>query len=89
MRFQGAIITEQGITFGILIVKNNALDSPTTANGLIAEASAVFGGIPTVLMSQDHTGRARYYGRRDIVDFMVNVPLSAVPWREYTITPRG
>ncbi|WP_420614208.1 hypothetical protein [Candidatus Spongiisocius sp.] len=89
MRFQGAIITEQGITFGILIVKNHALDSLTKANSLIAEASAAFGGIPTVLMAQDHTGRARYYGRRDIVNFMVNVPLSAVPWREYTITPRG
>ena len=88
MHFQGAVITEQGVTFGILIAKNHVLDNHTTANSLISEASAAFGGIPTVLMGQDHTGRARYYGRRDIVNFMTGVPLSAVPWREYTITPR-
>jgi hypothetical protein len=33
-------------------------------------------------MAQD---RATYYGRQDIVKFMVSIPLHAIPWRKYTI----
>ena len=85
MRVQGAIIREQGITFGILIVKHHVLDNRTEANRLLPKASAVFGGIPTILMAQDNRGVPSYYGRRDIVKFMASVPLEAVPWKEYNL----
>lgn len=83
MNFDGAVVREQGVTFGIMVVKHHVLSDPSTRNDLIRQASQVFGGIPSVLMGQDTRGRAKYYGRRDIVRFMANVPLSAVPWKRY------
>lgn len=86
MRFEGAIIKEQGVTFGIMIVKNHVLDNPLKRDELVAQASQLFGGIPTVLMGRNYQGRPRYYGRTDIVKFMAPVPLAAIPWKEYTFT---
>lgn len=83
MTFDGAIITEQGVTFGILIVKPYVLTDPARRDRLVAQASRIFGGIPTVLMAQQQGGRARYYGRPDIVRFMAKVPLRAVHWKRY------
>ena len=86
MQFQGAIITEQGVTFGILIVKSYIRNDLTRRDALVSQASRLFGGIPTVLMSQDHNGTPTYYGRSDIARFMASVPLKAVPWKEYTFS---
>ncbi len=83
MNFDGAIIREQGVTFGIVVVKHHALRNPSRRDQLVQEASQVLGGIPTVLMGQDGRGRPQYYGRPDLVRFMANVPLSAVRWKRY------
>lgn len=85
MTFDGAIIREQGVTFGVMIVKEHALGDVSRRDSLVAQASNVFGGIPTVLMAQAHSGAATYYGRTDIVKFMAKVPLSAVPWKQYRL----
>ena len=83
MTFEGAVIREQGVTFGIVVVKGSALNDPSRRDRLVAEASRVFGGIPTILMAQQADGRTRYYGRQDIVRFMSKVPLGSVPWKRY------
>lgn len=83
MTFDGAVIREQGVTFGIVVVKPHVLGNAHHREGMVAQATRVFGGIPTVLMAQQQ-GRARYYGRRDIVRFMAGVPVSAVPWKRYS-----
>ena len=85
MKFQGAVIREQGVTFAIVIVKKHVLDNSHSAQKAIQSFAPVFPGCPVVLMAQDHQGRASYYGRRDISKFMATVPLSAIPWKEYTL----
>jgi len=85
MQFEGAVIREQGISFAIVIVKRHILDSTHQANEAQGAFRPHFPGLPIVLMGQDARGRATYYGRRDIVDFMANVPIDAVPWKRYTI----
>jgi hypothetical protein len=84
--FDGAIIREQGMTFGIMVVKNHVLLDLGRRDGVVADASRTFGGIPTVLMSQDARGTPTFYGRDDIVRFMARVSLSRVPWKRYRIT---
>lgn len=86
MRFQGAVINEQGVTFGVLIVKQHILNDLTRRDALVSEGSRLFGGIPTVLMAQDFNGTPTYYGRSDISRFMASVPLEAVRWKEYTVS---
>lgn len=85
MIIEGAIIKEQGVTFGIMIVKPHVLNDITLRDDIVTQASQVFGGIPTILMAQQHSG-ANYYGREDLVRFMSNVPLAAVPWQRYQFT---
>lgn len=85
MNFDGAVINERGTRFGIMVVKTHVLNDTRRRDQLVNQASRVFGGIPTVLMGQQ-SGRARYYGRADIVRFMTKVPVAAVPWKRYRLT---
>lgn len=85
MKLQGALIQEQGVKFAIVIVKPHVLNNRVEANRTIGALQPIFGGVPVVLMAQDVRGVPTYLGRRDIVGFMAKVPLSAVPWQEYSI----
>ena len=82
-RIQGAIIKEQGQTFAVVIVKRHVVENRTEASRAIEAFIPTF-GVPVVLMAQDGRGIPTYYGRLDISKFMSNVPLHAIPWREYT-----
>jgi len=85
VRLQGAVIREQGVTFAVVIVQPHVVRNQMEADRTIVALKPVFGGIPVVLMAQDGRSAPTYYGRRDIAQFMYNVPLHAVPWREYTV----
>jgi hypothetical protein len=82
---EGAIVEEQGVTFAVAIVRAAVLSSPSQRDEAVVEFSAVFDGLPTILMAQDGQGRRTYYGRNDLVDFMASVPLEAVPWSRFDV----
>jgi hypothetical protein len=84
MRVQGAVISEQGKTFAIVIVKPHIVRNSGVAADTIRSFTPIF-GVPVVLMAQDGSGRPTYFGRQDIARFMSSVPLRTIPWREYTI----
>lgn len=86
MKFQGAVIKEQGVTFAVVIVKNSVVSNRSEADRTTQSFHSVFPGIPVVLMAQDHRGTPTYYGRSDIARFLANVPLEAIPWKEYTVS---
>jgi len=81
---EGALIKEQGVTFGIVIVKHGAME-PSVRQRTLAWASPLFPGHPVVLMSQDSSGTPSYFGRTDIVTFLSRLPLSSIPWKRYTL----
>lgn len=85
MQFQGAVIRERGVTFAVVIVKKQVVDSRSRADGTIGSFRPVFPGMPVVLMAQDHRGLPTYYGRQDLSRFLAGVPLQAIPWRSYTL----
>jgi len=85
MKFQGALIKEQGITFAVVVVKRYVVDNHTEAEKTIKSFQVVFPGAPVVLMAQDTRGIPTYYGRRDIAKFLAGVPVNAIPWKEYTV----
>lgn len=86
MKFQGALIKEQGVTFGIIIVKPHVLQNSNEAEAMRIFGNRAFGDIPIVLMAQNTGGIPTYYGRKDIVKFLANVPFYAIPWREYSVS---
>jgi len=85
MRFQGALVKEQGVTFGVLIVKRHVLGNKAECERLRRSFATVFGGVPIILMAQDSRGVPTYQGRSDIVRFLAKVPLEAIPWMEYRL----
>jgi len=82
---EGAVIREQDITFAIVIVKEHVLNNSFEADRAILAFQPAFPGLPVILMAQDHRGVPTYYGRRDISQFMANVPMECVPWAQYSI----
>lgn len=85
MRFQGALVREQGVTFGILVVKPHALNNPTQADAMQRLGRQAFGPVPIILMAQNSRGVPTYSGRSDIVRFLARTPMWAIPWKQYTI----
>jgi hypothetical protein len=85
MRFQGAVIKEQGQTFAVIVAKSHVLQNRTSISDAIRTFSPTFGGMPVVLMAQDSRGRPTYFGRPDIARFLSRTPLGAIPWKEYAI----
>lgn len=83
-KFTGAHIKEQGVEFAIIVVQEHILNNSSRADKVITSSRPMFPGIPIILMAQDSRGVPKYYGRRDVVNFMASVPMEAVPWQEYT-----
>jgi glutaredoxin 2 len=86
-QFEGAKVTVQGTTFGIVIVKSHVLHNSQEQAGARLLGIKAFGQIPIVLMTQDSRGVPTYQGRRDIVRFLTNVFLEQIPWQRYTLSP--
>ena len=87
MQIDGAIITEQGVTFGIIVVKKHILSSDSSAREARAgfqSSLAEFSAIPLILAAQDSRGVFEYWGKPDIVDFLASIAASRIPWKTYT-----
>lgn len=85
MRFDGAVIKEQGVTFAIVVVKPSVLNSTTSRENTRDSFSSVFPGMPIILMAQDGRGTPSFYGRTDIVNFLAKIDMRRIPWKTYTI----
>lgn len=85
MQFEGAVIREQNVTFAVVIVKKHVVDNRLEADRALRAFAPAFPRLPIVLMAQDHSGRASYFGRRDLSRFMANQLLHAIPWRRFTL----
>lgn len=85
MKFDGAIIKEQGVTFAIAVVKPYILHS-TSKEQVRANFTKIFGNIPVILMAQNSRGVPTYDGRHDIVRFLANIHPGRIPWNRYTLS---
>ena len=85
--FDGALISEQGVRFGLLIVKPVRAERSGCPARIRVFATQVWGGIPIVLMGQDGRGVPTYQGRPDIVRFLANIDIRRIPFKRWTVTP--
>lgn len=84
MNFDGAVIKEQGVTFAVVVVNQATTQSTHDADEALSNFGRVFPGMPVVLMSQSSRGIPRFYGRKDIVNFLANVTINRIPWKRYS-----
>ena len=85
MRFQGAVVKEQGVTFGIVVVKPHVLHSPSSREEMWRFGVQAFGTMPIILMAQNSRGVPTYWGRSDIVRFLSHTPIQRIPWRQFSV----
>lgn len=85
MQFQGALIKEQGVTFGIILVKESVLNNSLQRDSISKQGTTIFGAIPIILAAQSGSN-FKYYGRKDIVDFLASISPSRIPWKKYTVS---
>jgi len=85
MQFEGAVVREQGQTFGIVVVKPQVLQSTSDQATMRDLGVRAFGPMPIVLMGQDSRGVPTYQGRPDIVRFLANILVQQIVWKRYTL----
>lgn len=85
MVFDGAVIKEQGQTFGIVIVKPITLQDNNKKSEMQNFGVRAFGRMPIILASQNSKGLFTYYGRTDIVKFLASIDARRIPWKRYTV----
>lgn len=85
MKFQGAVVKEQGVTFAIVIVKKSAVQTNHAADKTRQAFQGLFPRLSIVLASQDSHGLFEYQGRNDLVQFLASIDASRIPWKEYTL----
>ena len=87
MELTAALVKEQGVVFGVVLVKPYIVDSQVESRDMFSSLRGIrdFQHIPVVLAAQ-RGSRVIYRGRDDIVKFLQRVPFSALPWRKYNIS---
>lgn len=83
--FYGALMTEHGVTFGIIVVQPHVLGIPDDESRVRAFGQRVFGEIPLVLMGRGAPGRPRFSGRPDLVQWLTQIPPTAIPLVEWSV----
>jgi len=79
--WQIALVREQGVNFGVVVVKDHVLDNKTESDEL-CHSWAHRLGCPIALMGAH---RHRTYGRQDIVRWLSSIHPARLPWREVTV----
>ncbi|NDY57414.1 hypothetical protein G3N56_11750 [Desulfovibrio sulfodismutans] len=84
-KWQCALINEQGVSFAVMLVKPRILSSQGERDR-VAEALSIRLGVPVVLAAENNRHGLDYWGRKDLVGFLANVPPQRLPWREVTFS---
>lgn len=84
MTFAGAIIKEQGIIFGIVLVKSYVLNS-SNKDSYRKEMGLIMKIPPDRIVLASEVGKnLKYYGRQDIVKFLSKINPLRIPWKKFT-----
>ncbi len=84
--FDGAVVREQGVTFAIVVVRRGLLSQHSSnIEEVRSSFQPYFPGIPVILMEQDSSGRPRYHGHRNIVNFLASIDFRRIPWQKYAL----
>lgn len=79
--WQVALVREQGINFGVIVVQDRVIETPIQRDNL-CRWWTIHLGCPVALMGAH---RHRTYGRSDIVNWLASIDPSRLPWRQMTV----
>jgi hypothetical protein len=82
VKITSALVCEQEVTFAVVVVTPASL-APHKRQGAQASLQPLFPATPVVLMAQDPTGKATFFGRQDITAFLSRVRIDQLPWKTW------
>jgi len=85
MSFEGALITERGITFGVLCVQPHVLNHRREAKRTRRFGQRAWDRVPVVLLAQDASGRPPYAGPYDLARFLAVIDIRRIPFRRWNL----
>jgi hypothetical protein len=83
--FHGALISEQGVTFAVVIVKEEIIKSRNQSLEMMRAFRPFFFKLPVVLMAQGADGIPTYLGRLDIVKYLASIDYRTIPWQQFSV----
>jgi hypothetical protein len=81
--YLAALVKQRGVAVGVVSVEPRTVRSTSEAAKVQIAFAPIFPGLPIVLMAQDMAGDPTFYGRKDLVALLRDVPLDTITWREY------
>ncbi len=85
MKFQGAVVEEQGIRFAIVKVSSDTFDIPGRARDKMVSFQRLFPNMAVVFMAEESGKAPNFYGRPDVVRVMMGTDMDGISWQEYTL----
>jgi hypothetical protein len=85
MKGHVAMIHEGGVTFAVVVVRPSVISGLKREREDAVRAYSAEFGVPAVLMIQNSRGTPIYYGRPDLVEYLANLRVEQLPWREFTM----
>ncbi|WP_162144528.1 hypothetical protein [Ectobacillus panaciterrae] len=84
MKFDGAIVSEQGVKFAIAVVENGVFyNSDSYIDQIRNRFVPYFPDVPILLMSTDRKGRIVYHGRTDLTLILAGLDFRKINWKRY------
>ncbi len=84
MKYDSAIIKEQGIRFALVKVDLSVIQHKNEADTVRKSLAPIFHSMPIVLMALDENRIPVFQGREHIVNLLEDVDLSSISWTRYT-----
>lgn len=90
MRFNGAVVKTDNKTIAIAVVEADFLALEQTEKmAMMKKYATVFRNMPIVFMTQNANDESEFYGRKDLVDSVKEIPLTYMTWKEYKLKEDG
>jgi hypothetical protein len=83
MKFQGAVIEEQGVRFTVVKVDKDVFEIPGRARDEMILFQRFFPRMAVVFVAAEPGKDPNFYGRPDIVKAMMGSPVDDIEWKEF------
>lgn len=85
MQVRAAAIALEGRKFVVAATGMDLLQNPPEADLTIETLQPHFGDVPVVLMALRDDDTPAYYGDRELLRSLAELPVDRMPWKDYDI----
>lgn len=90
MQIELALVELEGTPFGLVLVAEAVLDSPSKSDQAQAlYEGRIFRNLPVVLVGENFLETPRFYGRADLTEIMEGVQMDRIEWTTLEVPDRG